>query len=236
VIKSKDVFGNEFAQLTRRFAHLINAKTISNNPLAATSIAAHFNDVTSPVTSNLAIKLHAYKQFEQHAISELKNLCLHFNDELIKHQILPNLAQGNRSQQYSTTPLTQSLAESTASSSNMVTYKSNYGQSTSTLFDQLLRSLNMDDVSQTQNGNAPSPELHGLLVEILQAEDQSVSVVDEETVNVIALLFDFILEDKVIPASIRKIMARLQIPILKVAIKDNKFFTTKKSSRKTFIK
>jgi hypothetical protein len=234
-IKSKDVFGNEFAQLTRRFAHLINAKTISNNPLAAASIAAHFNDVTSPITSNLAIKLQAYKQFEQHAISELKNLCLHLNDELIKHQILPNLAQGNRSQQYSATPSTQSFAESTASSSNMVNYKSEYGQNTSTLFDQLPRSLNIDDVSQTKNGNATAPELDELLVAISQAESQSVSVVDQETINVIALLFEFILEDKVIPAPIRKIMARLQIPILKVAVNDKKFFYTKNHPAKRLL-
>jgi hypothetical protein len=234
-IKSKDVFGNEFTQLTRRFAHLINAETISKNPLAATSIAGHFNDVTLPITSDLAIKLHAYKQFEQHAISELKNLCLHLNDELIKHQILPNLTHGNRSQQYSATPSTQSFAESTASSSNRMTNQAEYVPGASSIFDQLPRSLDSDGVSQTQNGSASSLELHRLLVEKLQADAQSLSHDDEETINVIALLFGFILEDKVIPAPIRKIMARLQIPILKIAIKDKKFFTTKNHPAKRLL-
>ncbi len=234
-IKSKDVFGNEFAQLSRRFAHLINAKTISNNPLEAASIAAHFKDVTSPITSNLAVKLQAYKQFEQHAINELKILCLQLNDELIKHQILPNLARPNRSQQNSATPSTQSFVESTASTSNLMTNKSEYGQRASTIFEQLPRSLNSDERVQTKNGSDAPPEWPQLLEENLTADAQSVSDVDQETSNVIALLFEFILEDIVIPAPIRKIMARLQIPILKVAVKDRKFFTTKNHPAKRLL-
>ena len=234
-IKSKDVFGNEFAQLSRRFAHLINAKTISNNPLEAARLAAHFKDVTSPITSNLAVKLQAYKQFEQHAINELKNLCLQLNDELIKHQILPNLARPNRPQQNSAKPSTQSFVESTASTSNLMTNKSGYGQSASTIFEQLPSTMTSDVVSQTNNGRDAAPTWPQLLEENLTADAQFLSAVDQETINVIALLFEFILEDKVIPAPIRKIMARLQIPILKVAVNDKKFFYTKNHPAKRLL-
>lgn len=235
-IKSKDVFGNEFAQLTRGFARLINAKTISNNPLAATRIAAHFKDVSSPITSNLAIRLQAYKQFEQHAISELKNLCLQLNDELIKHQILPNLAQRNRSQLYTATPPSKkSFAKSTASSSNIVAKKSEYGQSASPLFEQLPSFLDSDRVTPTQNGSDTPPELSQLLAGNLQADAQSFSHVDEETIKVIDLLFDFILEDRVIPAPIRKMMARLKFPILKVCVQDKKFFYKKNHPAKRLL-
>jgi hypothetical protein len=234
-IKSKNVFGNEFAQLSRRFAHLINAKTISNNPLEAARLAAHFKDVTSPITSNLAVKLQAYKQFEQHAINELKNLCLQLNDELIKHQILPNLARPNRSQQNSATPSTQSFVESTASTSNLMTNKSGYGQSASTIFEKLPSSMTSDEVSQTSNGGDATPKWPQLLEENLTADAQLLSDVDQETIKVIALLFEFILKDKVIPAPIRKIMARLQIPILKVAVNDKKFFYTKNHPAKRLL-
>tara|TARA_R110001606_G_scaffold399310_1_gene584755 strand:+ start:80772 stop:82982 length:2211 start_codon:yes stop_codon:yes gene_type:complete len=259
--KSSEVFGNEFSQLSSRFAYLINTKTISKNPLAAESIAAHLKGLISPITSNLAIKLQAYKQFEQQAIGELKSLCLQLNDELIKHQILPNLAQRKRSQQHSATPPTQSFEESVSSQSNSMPNQGGDDQSTSAIFEQLRQSLNRNgslqtqnngnstfntadqqsilsalselqqmpsgQVSMTQNGSYQLPELRQLLAGNLQADAQSVSHVDEDTINVIDLLFEFILEDKIIPAPIRAMIARLQIPMLKVAIRDKKFFSTK---------
>lgn len=233
-IKSKDVFGNEFAHLSRRFAHLINAKTIANNPLAAANIAGHFKEVTSPITSNPAIKLQAYKQFEQHAIDELKNLCLQLNAELIKHQILPYLAQPNRSQQKSATPSPQSFVESPASTSNTMANKTEYRQNASTIFEQL-PTLSRDEELQTQNISNATDEWPELSVENLPTDAQSISDADQETMHVIALLFEFILEDKVIPAPIRKMIARLQIPILNVALKDKKFFTTKNHPAKRLL-
>ncbi len=233
-IKSKDVFGNEFAHLSRRFAHLINAKTIANNPLAAASIAGHFKEVTSPITSNPAIKLQAYQQFEQHAIDELKNLCLQLNAELIKHQILPNLAQPNRSQQKSATPSPQSFVASPASTSNTMANKTEYRQNASTIFEQL-PTLSSDEELQTQNISNATDEWPELSVENLSTDAQSISDGAQETMHVIALLFEFILEDKVIPAPIRKMIARLQIPILNIALKDKKFFTTKNHPAKRLL-
>jgi hypothetical protein len=259
--KSNEVFGNEFAHLTSRFANLINSQASVKNPLAAERIAAHLKEVISPVTSNLAIKLQAYKQFEQQAIGELKDLCLQLNDELIKHQILPNLAQRKRPQHYSAPSPTATLDESNSGTSTIM---SNFGeddQNTSAMFEQLRVSLNRNaslhsqnagnssfniadqqsilsaltelqqipsaQVSMTQNGHYQLPELRQLLAGNLQAGAQSVSHIDEDTINVIDLLFEFILEDKVIPAPIRAMIARLQIPMLKVAIRDKKFFSTK---------
>jgi len=61
----------------------------------------------------------------------------------------------------------------------------------------------------------------------LSFPQQAVSQVDEDTIDVIALLFEFILDDNVIPAPIRALLARLQIPMLKVAIADKTFFSKK---------
>lgn len=259
--KSNEVFGNEFTQLTSRFAHLINRPATTKNPLAAERIAAHLKEVISPVTSNLAIKLQAYKQFEQQAIGELKNLCLQLNDELIKHQILPNLAQRKPSQKHSATSPTSSIEESNSGTSNLISNQGEDDQNTSAMFEQLRVSLNRNaslntqnggsgsfniadqqsilsaltelqqiptaQVSMSQNGRYQLPELRQLLAGNLQAGSQSVSHIDEDTINVIDLLFEFILEDKIIPAPMRAMIARLQIPMLKVAIRDKKFFSTK---------
>lgn len=252
--KSNELFGHEFTQLTRRFAQLINAKTISSNPLAAESIATHLKDVISPITGNLAIKLQAYKQFEQYAINELKMLCLQLNEQLIKNQILPNLTKNKPSQSNSTSTPPESTAHKSHADKESA-------QSASTIFEKLRHFINRESTTSSRHSDNNQlnvadqqsiltalsalqhlpggqsdvsekdyyqlPELRQLLTRHLQADAKSVSHIDEDTIDVIDLLFDFILEDKVIPAPIRAMLARLQIPMLKVAISDKKFFSTK---------
>lgn len=47
------------------------------------------------------------------------------------------------------------------------------------------------------------------------------------TIDIVAMLFDYILDDKNIQDAMRALIGRLQIPVLKVALLDNEFFTRK---------
>ena len=51
--------------------------------------------------------------------------------------------------------------------------------------------------------------------------------VDSMTIDIVAMLFDYIFEDRQIPDSLKALIGRLQIPVLKVAILDKKFFSKK---------
>lgn len=57
-----------------------------------------------------------------------------------------------------------------------------------------------------------------------EGEVGSLGQSNEDVINLVALLFEFILDDYNLPASIQAVLARLQIPILKVALKDSAFF------------
>ena len=48
---------------------------------------------------------------------------------------------------------------------------------------------------------------------------------DEDVINLIAMLFEFILDDRNLPHSLRALIGRLQIPMLKVAVLDKSFFS-----------
>ena len=48
---------------------------------------------------------------------------------------------------------------------------------------------------------------------------------DEDVINLIALLFEFILNDRAVPDAFKPLIARLQIPMLKVALLDKSFFS-----------
>lgn len=56
---------------------------------------------------------------------------------------------------------------------------------------------------------------------------QQFSPVDTLTVDIVAMLFDFIFDDEQIPDPIKAVVGRLQIPVLKVAMLDKSFFSTK---------
>jgi len=89
-------------------------------------------------------------------------------------------------------------------------------------------------IAYDENGDVIMTNLrHSLLSNLQQTQldgtvtSQSLSKIDEDTMNVISLLFEFVLEDRSIPAPIRALLARLQLPMLKVALTDKTFFSKK---------
>ncbi|MBL8525926.1 MAG: DUF1631 family protein, partial [Betaproteobacteria bacterium] len=56
---------------------------------------------------------------------------------------------------------------------------------------------------------------------------QGSSPIDVMTIDIVAMLFDYVFEDKLIPDAVKGLLARLQIPALKVAILDKSFFSRK---------
>lgn len=69
-----------------------------------------------------------------------------------------------------------------------------------------------------------------LLAQIGQLRGQQtahVSGVDEDTIDLVGMLFEFILEDHNLPAEMQVMLARLQIPYLKVALLDRRMFAHK---------
>jgi hypothetical protein len=76
---------------------------------------------------------------------------------------------------------------------------------------------------------APTGEAPVNVVRGIRAAPQSASLgtVDAMTIDLVSMLFDYIFEDRHIPASAKAWLARLQIPTLKVALLDRNFFSAK---------
>lgn len=58
---------------------------------------------------------------------------------------------------------------------------------------------------------------------------------DEDIINVVAMFFDIILDDRNLPLEIQALVSRLQLPILKVALRDRAFFTDRKHPARQLI-
>lgn len=65
------------------------------------------------------------------------------------------------------------------------------------------------------------------LAPVLRADDgkaYTVGQVDSDVINLVSMLFDFILEDRQLHPVMKALIGRLQIPVLKVALSDKNFF------------
>ncbi|MCZ4126328.1 DUF1631 domain-containing protein [Stutzerimonas balearica] len=68
----------------------------------------------------------------------------------------------------------------------------------------------------------------GQLLERVSAKSgksRVVGQVDEDVINLVSMLFEFILDDRNLPDSLKALIGRLQIPLLKVAVIDKTFFS-----------
>jgi hypothetical protein len=88
-------------------------------------------------------------------------------------------------------------------------------------------------LQQSQSSQQPSANLIKTIVleTIGQNPDGStakqIGQADTDAIDIVSMLFDFILDDPSLPDNIKAQIARLQIPLLKVAIIDKDFFTKK---------
>ncbi|RJF96106.1 DUF1631 family protein [Noviherbaspirillum saxi] len=87
--------------------------------------------------------------------------------------------------------------------------------------NSLVRQLS-DYQSAAAREEAPTPQANATpprLAQVCERMDlQKASVMERMTVDVVAMLFDIILDDEQIPAELRRHIGRLQIPILKAAV------------------
>jgi hypothetical protein len=56
---------------------------------------------------------------------------------------------------------------------------------------------------------------------------QGLGKTGDMTIDIVAMLFDYILDDKDVPDTMRALIGRLQIPVLKIALLDREFFSRK---------
>jgi len=85
------------------------------------------------------------------------------------------------------------------------------------------------DVEGAQIAFAGIPEgLHNVLRDLQESPlGQRANQLEAMTIEMVAMLFDFIFETRDLPDGIKALLARLQIPVLKVAMLDGAFFARK---------
>ncbi|MFV0543587.1 MAG: DUF1631 domain-containing protein [Marinicella pacifica] len=91
-------------------------------------------------------------------------------------------------------------------------------------------------------GSALSPkQIKEVLIKRIQELDvddgqqRNVNKTDEDTIDLISMLFEFLVEDRNLPAPIQVLLSRLQIPYLHIALKDRRLFSNKNNNARTLL-
>ncbi len=104
----------------------------------------------------------------------------------------------------------------------------------------LLQSHELKQMNAGSSGLSPK-QIKEALIQRLQeldvddGEQRNVNRQDEDTIDLVSMLFDFLVEDRNLPAQIQVLLSRLQIPYLHIALKDRKLFANKNNNARKLL-
>lgn len=91
---------------------------------------------------------------------------------------------------------------------------------------QTLGQIQTQHIAHVGTANVSIDDVKAALQEKL--EDKTLNQVDNDALNLVSMLFEFILDDSQLSIHMKELLGRLQIPMLKVAVLDNSFFSNNK--------
>ncbi|WP_434708394.1 DUF1631 domain-containing protein [Pseudomonas sp. R1-1] len=240
-------------QLTARLNALLG-KTLDDqhNPLGPALLCEFFLQAGRNLGVEIKVKLILLKLFERYVLAETEQLYAEANQLLLATGVLPELkpaparraldraaAQVERDEREELPPADDDVQEVFAALQQLLVQvrgtvaptlePSAAAQPISTR--DLLRLLShlqhYVPALATQDDFDLRNQLEQLLtrVSVRSGKSRIVGDADEDVINLIAMVFDCILEDRNVPDSLKALIARLQIPMLKVAVLDKSFFS-----------
>ena len=122
------------------------------------------------------------------------------------------------------------VANSSASANNTVAANVDMGTMMNAL--SILQSDMSRNVQINEQPSKSPTEIKDELIKQLHkidsgTKDQRVKQKDEDTIDLVGMLFQFIVDDRNLPDAIQVILAKLQIPYLKIALQDRNLFADK---------
>lgn len=239
----------ELFALGERMGFLLDRAALDDeaNPVSPATVFAALRGACGDTGAAARVRLALLRRLEQHAESELRGIYAELNAHLVERRILPDIRPSHRcSPPAAPVPspvaspaenppadlfatLAQLLAPSagappvgTPAASTGVAAPSGAPDAGALLAEltRLHRALPAPSAAQGETHNVVREFASG-------PRAAALSTVDAMTIDIVAMLFDYVFEDRHIPASAKALLGRLQIPTLKVALLDKAFFTSK---------
>lgn len=241
------------SHLTTRINTLISRKIEDKtNPLGPQQLCENFLEACSTLGVEIKVKLIILKLFERYVLSELEEIYAESNEVLVSAGVLPELksaAPRRPHRQHRTSaaagadgshaPLADLPEESVLEAFNTLQAllaelrgsalpaRTSPSDAVPISSGDLMRLLShLQTRAPLLEQLSLQDQLEKLLEKVSQKSGKSrvVGEVDEDVINLVSMLFEFILDDRTLPDSMKALIGRLQIPLLKVAVLDKTFF------------
>ncbi len=226
-----------------RLDSLVPAKVYQqNNPVGPHRLCNSFWQVVEPLDVDIKAKLVLLKLFDKAVMAQLHKVYSVLNNLLIQQNVLPSLSARSERRR-AARPVQSSAGVAGAgdvseqdrqvleqlrglmSSTGAASGSASGGVLPAGELAQVLTAL-QQKVSVGEAKEASLLDNQQLLNMIAPATQggQTMSAMDQDVMNLINMLFQFILDDRNLAAAMQSLLARLQIPLLKVAVVDKSFF------------
>jgi hypothetical protein len=226
------------------------------NPLGPSALCLAFAESLQPLPLHLAVKLLIYKLFEQAALRMFGSLYGELNAYLIRAGVLPQLAWSLKRANVAGAVLPAGSESAHGRSNegrddNYQAYVEVFESMQCLLNGWRSRMGLQPSVSAGFTGPALAPaEVLSVLGTLQNVAELNVDDVkahvrrqirksqpdggerplgrrEEDVIDMVSLVFDYILEDPNLPDAVKALIVRLQIPVIKVAIMERAFFGRK---------
>lgn len=255
VNKANEQFAEPMQHLTLRMDQLVPVKVYQkNNPVGADAIGGGFTEATQAVKIDVKAKLVLFKLFDKVVMTRLGKLYETLNQLLIDANILPSLKAGavrpqrGEAQKHSTQASSERTQREDETNQVLHTLRDLLNQRGEPV-DSSDRSRGASSGGETQGAELDSRDLVQLLsraqhsdwssrestspVDVQQllrgllseSNRGNLNQVDDDVINLVSMMFEFILDDRNLADPMKALLGRLQIPLVKVAIADKTFFS-----------
>jgi hypothetical protein len=227
---------SELFALSQRMGFLLERPDLEDdaNPVSPATICAALKDACDQIQSDYKVRMALLRQLARQTESELQRVYHDLNALLVERRILPEVR--------ATARRTPAAVPQRARAKPAVAGRTSAPELFATL-SHLLGSV-ASGPGPAFAAPVPAPafvaeltRLHreapmaGEPVNVLRqirsaARDTPLTGLDASTIDLVAMLFDYVFDDDSIPAAVKARLGRLQIPVLKVALLDRTFFSS----------
>jgi len=225
---------NELFALGQRMGYLLEREGLEDdaNPVSPATICDALKDACDQIQSDYKVRMALLRQLTGHVESELQRVYHDLNALLVERHILPDVrpvARRNRPASVAKVPAVPSTPPE-ALFSTLAQLVSPQGTAASPPAQAAPPPAFLSELTRMHRAAVPAPG-GGAPVNVLREikaapREGELSSLDAATIDIVAMLFDYVFDDEDIPASVKALLARLQIPTLKVALLDRTFFSS----------
>lgn len=236
--------------------------TEQNSPLDPSSIVDAFVNSAANFEFELAPRLIIYKLFDRHVLDILTSLYEEIDRLLVQAGLRAPKARSTRHSpatrssaqsgpRPTATPITaqdaaplleslrQLLSDNTARgfTGHLSGSQSSAPPDAVVSLNDLVGALSLMQRDTTYDTAAEQGVKHALgqLLSHQHNKRNQIGSLEDAAIDIVSLLFEVILDDPQLPPSIKALIARLQIPVLKVALLDGAFFSSKRHPARRLI-